>query len=196
MFLIKKNNRFLLFFINNIKEVNMNHDYHFVVTCEMKTRISDFAVSMDLSLSSTVIFILRKIQPVIDRYHYISPEKREDGEYRFINSGADLHVFMENGLYRKIKLIHSTMNFFSMAIIVRWMIDLFFELIDKYGKKKFYLLIRKFNGINDVRFYEGREWEKAEYSKHMSHIKPIIDLYSLTFSTDYRLKKFKIHHLE
>ncbi|MBN2535004.1 MAG: hypothetical protein JXB88_19135, partial [Spirochaetales bacterium] len=37
-------------------------------------------------------------------------------------------------LYRKVKLIHHDLNFFSLGQIVRFFIGVFFKLVDEYGE--------------------------------------------------------------
>jgi hypothetical protein len=175
----------------------MNHDFHYVTTQKMKNRILKLGGTKNLTLSATIVYIFKKIEPILDRYHYVYPEDNEIGKYGFIDADADIHVYLGEEEYRKLKLIHATMNFFSMAIILRWIIKLFFDCIDKYGCEKFDDLIERYQGINVTRFYKGeRAWKKAAYFEHMSQKGTWYELFSLTFTNNYKLLGFEILHYD
>ncbi|MBN2532394.1 MAG: hypothetical protein JXB88_05855 [Spirochaetales bacterium] len=112
------------------------HEFHFVITQRMKVRLEGLHVFKGLhSLSGIIARILLLLVPVIkhehdhgkqrySRYRYVSPDRRE--------SRVHAHAYLPEDLYRKLKLIHQDLNFFSMAQIVRFFIELFFLLVNKY----------------------------------------------------------------
>ncbi|MBN2532513.1 MAG: hypothetical protein JXB88_06450 [Spirochaetales bacterium] len=112
------------------------HEFHFVLTQRMKVRIEGLHVFKGLhSISGIIARILLLLVPVIKREHdwgkqrysrymYVSPDRRE--------SRVHAHTHLPEDLYRKLKLIHQDLNFFSLAQIVRFFLELFLLLVKLY----------------------------------------------------------------
>ncbi|MBN2534852.1 MAG: hypothetical protein JXB88_18370, partial [Spirochaetales bacterium] len=100
---------------------------------------------------------------------------------------------LPENLYRKLKLIHHDLNFFSMGQIVRFFIVVFFNLVDEYKEDVLEELERMY-----------KEWEKEvknsrltlrEYIRqlmivvqHLCPRKRIITVYNHHFMPFWRLR--------
>ncbi|MBN2532825.1 MAG: hypothetical protein JXB88_08040 [Spirochaetales bacterium] len=112
------------------------HEFHFVITQSMRIYLEELDVFKGLhSISHIVVRILLLLLPVIkrehdwgkqhySRYRYVSPDPKE--------KRVHAHASLPEDLYRKLKLIHQDLNFFSMAQIVRFFLEVFLLLVEKH----------------------------------------------------------------
>ncbi|MBN2531393.1 MAG: hypothetical protein JXB88_00805 [Spirochaetales bacterium] len=173
------------------------HEFHFVIGQSMKTRLEELDVWGRLdNISGIIVRILLLLVPVIkrehdwgeqreSRYEYVSPDPNEKREHA--------HAYLPENLYRKLKLIHHDLNFFSMGQIVRFFIGVFFRLVDEYKEDVLKELERMY-----------KEWEKEardsrltlrEYMRQLrivvQHLRPgkrIINVYDHHFMPFWRLR--------
>ncbi|MBN2535942.1 MAG: hypothetical protein JXB88_23890, partial [Spirochaetales bacterium] len=129
------------------------HEFHFVIGHRMRMRLEELDVFGKLhNISGIIVRILLLLVPVIkrehdrgkqreSRYEYVSPDRKEDRVHT--------HAYLPENLYRKLKLIHHDLNFFSMGQIVRVFIVVFFKLVDEYKEDILKELERMY-----------KEWEK------------------------------------
>ena len=168
----------------------MKHSFHLTVNSEMKKLIIEFSKKLNLSISSGIIYIIHIIYPLIKKYHNFG-EEGLNGQYRFINASSNIHINMDINDYRIIRKIHNDMYIYSMAIIIRWMIEEFFKGIKKYGFIKFLKIMQRFGNIEECRLKRIKQFKKYEAYKHMSHPYSYNDKYKLIFSEDYTLLGFE-----
>jgi hypothetical protein len=164
----------------------MLHDFHLVLKSEMKDKIFILSKKLEYSLSAAVVFILKTMEPMLDYYHLIREENKDEGRYQQFYADEDMHVYMEETDYRKLKLVFAHMYIHSMAIIVRRLIALFIEGVKKYGFKEFIEMMEEYNERQDGAFSYHGSWDKR-VKKELSHLKHIPRLYRLTFSDDLTL---------
>jgi hypothetical protein len=172
----------------------MKHEFHFVLNKKMKKEIIVLSKKLKKSMSSTIVYIINNLNPILERYHYVYPENKEDGRYRLINGKKHIHIYMDEVDYRRIKQVFANMYIYSMAIIIRRMIRIYIDEINRYGIKRFEKIMLKYGKINDVKFKrEGRKkWEKYEIVQQMSYNKVRNKLYKTTFTANYTLLGFEI----
>jgi hypothetical protein len=171
----------------------MKHEFHMVLNSKIKDEIEDLSIHLNKSISSTVVFIIKAITPFLEKYHFESPENKEDGKYRLIDADEDLYIYLDENDYRMIKHIYSHMYIYSMAIIIRKMITIFLDGIKKQGFENFIGMMnrlalkfrKKFAGLG---CWEKRERRKTAQMRHES----TIQLYKITFSSDFSIKKFEL----
>ncbi|MBN2531420.1 MAG: hypothetical protein JXB88_00940 [Spirochaetales bacterium] len=89
----------------------------------------------DNNISGIIVRILLLLVPFIKREH--DRGKQRDSRYEYVSldlgeTRVHTHAYLPENLYRKLKLIHHDLNFFSMAQIVRFFIVVFFKLVDEY----------------------------------------------------------------
>jgi hypothetical protein len=170
----------------------MKHDFHLVLKSEMKNKILNFSRIKNISLSATVILILKRTKPILQKYHYLNQESKKNGKYSIINADSDIHVYLEEEDYKMMKHIYANMNVYSMAILLRKIIDLFFKGINKFGIKLFFKKLDFVKIKYNERFKKLKKWDKYCNKKQLSHLLSKNLLYKLTFSTDYTLLGFEL----
>jgi hypothetical protein len=139
------------------KEKIKRHNFHFVLNRKMKDKISKLSEKLKLSKSNTVVYILNEELCVLNKYQFDLQENTENLNYQKIDWNSDLHIYMEKNLYRKIKHLADTVFSFSVAIIVRKLIELYFKMLGKCNGKiervtkvftRFYLMkVKKYGNI-------------------------------------------------
>ena len=124
------------------------HDFHFVMAEGMIESLKGLEMYKKAgSLSGVIVRILSLLGPVIGREH-------KWGEQRFARympvSGdpdevrEDVHAYLPEGVYRRLKLMHADLNFYSIAQLVRGLLEFFIELVKEYGDNIFQVLKKWF----------------------------------------------------
>ncbi|MBN2441248.1 MAG: hypothetical protein JXJ04_07870 [Spirochaetales bacterium] len=148
------------------------HDFHFVMDRKMKNRLksADFYLEYK-SFSGIVVKIVEELFPVIRKEH-------KWGEQRMSRYGAvsedpvevreGVHVYFPGDVYRKLKLLHQDLNFYSIAQLVRELVEFFLGLVDVYGRDVFRVLERNF-----------AEWRSEEKDTRLTSRKAMRQLYKI-----------------
>jgi hypothetical protein len=138
----------------------MLHDYHFKLNEDTKLELIKISEDMNLSLSATIVVLFEKFIPFIDKHHLNSKEK--NSKYQFIGDSKEkrlsIHCYMPENLYNRMKQLHHDLNYFSLAQVLRKMIDNFIAGCIKYGINN---LINNLNKIIDI-WNEKKEFYKKE----------------------------------
>jgi hypothetical protein len=116
-----------------IKEAIMlnddKHEFHFMMNRGMKERIRGLEIfRVYKGLSRVIVEILGVLAPVMREEHKWGEQRWT--RYRCICNDPDeirdsVHVYMPKKLYRKLKLLHQDLNFYSIAQLVRGFIEWF-----------------------------------------------------------------------
>jgi hypothetical protein len=126
------------------EEKKKKHEFHFVIPRSMKEKLKKLTVfQKPLSFSRTVVKIFNELRPVMkvehkwgeqrmSKYRYVSPDPDEKRDH--------VHVYVDEDVYRELKLIHQDLNFYSISQIARMFLDFFLELVDEYGIDVFSVL--------------------------------------------------------
>ncbi len=103
-------------------------EFHFVVNLKMHTKIKNYCENKKISLNQGIKHIVTTMIPFIRNRHFF--EKEDNCKYRRIKAAKNIHLYIDDNLYRELKLIHSNLNYYSIAILVRDMIENFFSCFD------------------------------------------------------------------
>jgi hypothetical protein len=146
------------------------HDLHFVINEKLYNQLSAYATQSKKSVSSTVTWIINKIMPFIEKNHISFQDK--DSKYQLISNldenRHDIHLYVPEEFYRKMKQMHNDNNVFSIGQIIRNIIDFFFKALIKYGIKG---LIPRLNRIL-IKWNKNLEFFKSSrkyFHKQMSY---------------------------
>ena len=105
------------------------HDFHCVLDRNMKEKLADLDIFMAVrGVSGIVVRILQVLIPVIRRE--LKWGEQRMSKYMNVcdnpNVARDhVHVYIPNGLYRELKLLHQGLNFYSIAQFVRGLLEWF-----------------------------------------------------------------------
>ena len=111
------------------------HNFHFIMDRNMKERLRDLDLFHGVKgLSGVIVRILKVLAPVIGR-EYKWGEQRMS-RYKPVCQDPnvvreDVHVYMPNGLYRELKLLHQGLNFYSISQFVRELLVWFLGFVDE-----------------------------------------------------------------
>jgi len=124
------------------------HDFHFVLTEEMKKKLT----GLDLfegakGLSGRIVRILQTLIPVLEKEHKWGEQRMS----RYMNVCDDpeevrehVHVYVPGELYRRLKAMHQDLNAYSIAQLVRGFLEFFLGMVERYGDGVRWMLKRVF----------------------------------------------------
>jgi hypothetical protein len=137
----------------DMQDVKKKHEFHFVLSRSMREKLKNLSVfKTPMGFSKTVAKILEVLRPVIKVEHKWGEQRMS--RYGCVSDDPDeprdhVHSYLEEDVYRELKLIHQDLNFYSIGQIVRMFLDFFLELVKEHGKNVFSFLARNY-----------KRWEK------------------------------------
>jgi len=149
-------------------------DFHFAANSFIKKKIQQFGKKYNYNISQTIRSAIKTVSFYLDRKHYYEEEDRN--KYSRVYADCDIHLYISEEEYRKIKIIHANMNFYSMAKLVRWMIDLFLDIADRLGNK-----VYQYFNMERADFLEKLKCS-GKIVKQLSYIKSNIPAISIDYN--------------
>jgi len=103
----------------------MAHDFHFVVNKKMREKLINYSKKRRKSISKTILEIINIISGLWNKNDICC---QDNNKYSKINWDSHIHLYLEESDYIKLKTLHSEYNVFSIAKLIRKMINSFFEM--------------------------------------------------------------------
>ncbi|MBN2531304.1 MAG: hypothetical protein JXB88_00360 [Spirochaetales bacterium] len=113
--------------------------FHF----KMDTKMIDDLKSLDLfqktrSMAVAINCILLQFFTVIEKEHMFGAQR--ESRYELINEDREVKrkhvtVSIPDYIYRRLKMLHDDLNFFSIAQLLRWLISGYVDFVKKYGDR-------------------------------------------------------------
>ncbi len=105
----------------------MIREFNFMIGKELQDKIEDYCKIKNISQNKCLTIILNMMLPLLKKEHLTSEER--GNKYQVFTAVKRIHLYLDEKLYRELKLIHSNLDFFSMASIVRFLMEEFFERV-------------------------------------------------------------------
>jgi len=176
----------------NKKNLNCSntHELHFVVTSTMKEKLSNIAKKENLSLSKLIVYVLQKFSDRVKKRYCFGVE--DDNSYERIEADASIHFYIPKEEYRFLKKIHADLNFFSMAKLIRAILEVFIEEYERMGmigveKKCGIITLRLFLKITKIK----RWWKSRELSHFNGNTTPF---YKVIYNSCYQVIGFETYY--
>jgi len=128
--------------------------FDFVLNQSLFNKIRNLKEKKNKNLSVIVREIILLMMPILRKKHIY--EKRREKDYKFINATEKIRVFLPEDLYNELKLVHDQLNSFSIATLIRELLEVYFIGIETYGEEKFIKMIQEIK--NEI---EGLKARKA-----------------------------------
>jgi len=168
-------------------DIKLTKLYHFVSKREMYDKIEKISNHLKLNFSKTMGLIIEAMVPLLDYYIIFEQESDEFG-YREFGAEVDVRFYINPNVYRKLKNAHGVMHTFSIASLLRKLIEIFFILIEiksidwlissmKCGIKK----------ILNVLYKRKYLYKNTENMVHMFEKEQMEEYISFIFSKNYTL---------
>ncbi|HOJ64399.1 MAG TPA: hypothetical protein PLE45_08255 [Spirochaetota bacterium] len=109
--------------------------YDFVLNKLLLDKIKNLAKKRSIPFSHLIREIFEKVIPIIEKKHL--KEKRREKDYPIVCATNRVRVYLNKKLYNQLKLIHSHLNTFSMAVLVREILEEYFMGIEIFGEEEF-----------------------------------------------------------
>ncbi|MBN2443927.1 MAG: hypothetical protein JXJ04_21370, partial [Spirochaetales bacterium] len=109
------------------------HDFHFILDKKMEEELKHLKMyTLKRNLSGVIVKILSIIAPGLEKEHFIG--KQRWSKYKYVNDDIGIkrkstHVYLPFALYKRLKLIHQDLNFYSIAQLLRFFLGLFLDLV-------------------------------------------------------------------
>ena len=148
-----------------------DHELHFVVTFNMKKKLERIAKKENLSLSRLICYVLQKFSDRVKKRYCFGSE--DENVYERIDADASIHFYLPKEDYRFLKKIHADLNFFSMAKLLRSILEIFIEEYEKMGmlgfeKKCSLVTLRLWLKVTEIK----RWWKSRELSHFKGNFTP------------------------
>ncbi|HOJ63403.1 MAG TPA: hypothetical protein PLE45_03175 [Spirochaetota bacterium] len=130
--------------------------FEFVIGEDLYQKIKN--LDQNKNISKIIRELLIKMIPFITKKHLTEPRRKKD--YPVVNATRRVRVFLKDNLYNHLKVIHDNLNTFSMATIVREILEEYFVRLLTYGEEGFEKIIKE----NEKEIEEMRK-NKAKVSK-------------------------------
>ena len=166
------------------------HDFHMVLPQDLYSKMKLFASQHFFSGSRAVCNIIDFMMPILDVYHFQQMINRKF-DYQRLNAFKDFHIYMDELIYVKLKMVHSHMQTFSMATLIRELLRQFFILYEKHGMIKTELIMKRYHRRYIKPLLKKRKWKKKKRIQHMSYGSSNRPLFSCSFTKIYDLIEFE-----
>jgi hypothetical protein len=147
------------------------HEFHFVIGRKMRNSLEQLNVFKEpMGLSGIIVRILTALTPVIKVEHTWGKQRKS--KYKpvtdIMEEREHVHAYLDEDIYRELKLVHHDLNFYSIAQIVRMFLGLFLRLVDKYGNDIFRVLEKL-----------QKRWKEKVKENHLTLRKKLRHLYKI-----------------
>ncbi len=163
-------------------------EFDFVLNQNLFEKINNLKDKKDKDLSTLIREIIIFMLPVLKRKHLF--EKRRDKDYRFIGATHRIRIYIPEEVYNELKLVHDHINTFSIAILIRELLELYFAGIEVEGEEEFAKRMEEWQ-----KEIESLREAKAVVVKIGSPDIPVSnehnDYFLLKFSSNFCLKEIK-----
>ena len=164
-------------------------EFDFVLNKSLFERIKYLKEKENKNLSLIVREIILLMIPVLREKHIY--EKRRKKDYKFINATEKIRVFLPEEVYNELKLVHDQLNSFSIATLIRELLEIYFIGIEIYGEEKFMKMIQKLkNEIEGLKIKKACVVKEERAQDIPCSIEPN-DYFLLKFNSNFCLKEIK-----
>ena len=164
-------------------------EFDFVLNKSLFDKIKYLKEKKNKDLSVIVREIILLMIPVLRKKHLY--EKRREKDYKFINATEKIRVFLPDEVYNELKLVHDQLNSFSIATLIRELLEVYFAGIQIYGEEKFMKMIQKLkNEIEGLKIRKAcvvKEGRAQDIPCSIEHN----DYFLLKFNLNFCLKEIK-----
>ncbi len=105
----------------------MIREFNFMIGKELQDKIENYCKIKNISRNKCLTIIFTIMIPLLKKEHFTGEER--GNKYQVFTAVKRIHLYLDEKLYRELKLIHSNLDFFSMASIVRFLMEEFFERV-------------------------------------------------------------------
>jgi hypothetical protein len=111
------------------------HDFHCVLARDMKEKLRNLDIFRGTrGISGIIVRILKVLIPLIGKEYKWG--KQRMSKYMNVCNDPDMkrdhvHVYIPDGLYRELKLLHHGLNFYSIAQFVRGLLEWFLGFVER-----------------------------------------------------------------
>ncbi|MBN1697272.1 MAG: hypothetical protein JW881_07145 [Spirochaetales bacterium] len=167
------------------------HEFHIIMMNTMKKDLKTLKLSGSRnSLSGIIVRIISLIDPLVMKEHQWGRQRMS--LYRALSPCHDekrehVHVYFTEEMYRKIKLLHADLNFYSIAQLVRWLLELFLAMVERYGNSALEEFEKRFKqwGIEEKGLQQSHRRNLRQLSKIVQHLRGqhrLISIYTIHYS--------------
>lgn len=162
------------------------YDFHFIMDKNMKNKLKNLDPYVRSgNLSQLIVKILLHLSSKIEMEHFFGEQRKS--KYKHVHNNLKIkrecmHVYMPEYLYRRLKMLHQDLNFYSIAQLVRFFLRYYLRLVKKYGKN-----------IKNKLISLKRNWKKINEKKQFS-LKSMLQLLHLNQKNSLKIRLINIYN--
>jgi hypothetical protein len=148
----------------------MLHEYHFLLNQKLYNELLKLSKCLNKNISETIVFAFKNLNPLVEKKQLTLEE--QGSKYKIL-AGLDekrchVHCYLPEHFYRKLKQIHNDLDVYSIAQILRKILEVFLKGCSKYGK---YVFVKRLNNItiNWENIKSKYQAEKRVFIRQMSY---------------------------
>ena len=121
----------------------MNHEFHFKLDEDTFRKLKYVSERMNIkTMSKTIVVILNHLLPDFEKnqieFHNKKSRYRKIADPKYIRSS--IHAYILDDIYRQLKSFHQYFNYYSLAQILREIIEIFIrDFMDRPPVRNFIL---------------------------------------------------------
>lgn len=155
------------------------HRFHFKINARLLSMLDTWSVRNGCDRSYMVNLILFKLQPVIEEYEMCGYQEYQGRDTEPLDQ--DIFVSLQNDLFRLLRYLHFRYSTFSMASLLRKILQIYFEKACKFN------VAEVMNYVARVKKRAlMRSWFSTELHAHMTHFRSFKEII-LTLNERYEL---------
>lgn len=161
------------------------HRFHFVMQGQMKNEIKKIGKELGLSMHDTIVFMLETMYPILVKWHLMGNEA--NNKIQKVHWDTKVHVNLDLNFFKRIRLLHTQSNVFSIAIIVRKMLMLFIKHFRHSGLERLRGMIKRFERIHFKKYKKNKKFDKRKIQTQLSRLSSTSARYIVSFNRHYQL---------
>ena len=165
------------------------YEFHFKIDMKMEEELIRLELYKKLrSFSQVIVNILEILCPRLE--NELLGGKERYSCYQLVNNDIKIerksvHIYLPYFLYRKLKLMHHDLNFYSIAQLLRWILKFFLDLLKQYGEKVIKKLKKLQKQWQEKRIARRYKIKPVRQLLHFIYQKPAISRFLTIYSNKY-----------
>ncbi|HOL57852.1 MAG TPA: hypothetical protein PLD75_09885, partial [Spirochaetota bacterium] len=161
--------------------------FEFVVNKDLYEKIKNLKNQKNKNLSAIVRDIMLKMAFFLTKKHIEEPIRKKD--YPRVNASKKIRTFLPEEVYNQLKMLHHQLNTFSMATLVREIMEVYFEGIEEYGEEKFMEIMKKVS--EEIEMMRKNKVRVRKVGQDIPHSVAKLYSYLMFFSQNFYLTEFQ-----
>ncbi|HPP04183.1 MAG TPA: hypothetical protein PK351_05100 [Spirochaetota bacterium] len=162
-------------------------EFEFVVNKDLYEKIKNLKNQKNKSISAIVRDILLKMAFFLTKKHIEEPIRKKD--YPRINATKKIRTYLPKEIYNQLKMLHHQLNTFSMATLLREIMEVYFKGVEEYGEEEFMEITKKVS--EEIEMMRKNKVKVRKVGQDIPHSDSKLYSYLMYFAQNFSLTEFQ-----